>query len=42
VTPIIAAHIAEAFGLGSNFIVALAVYVVGLAVLKVGVKVEPS
>ena len=42
VTPIIAAHIAEAFGLGSNFIVALAVYAVGLAVLKVGVKVEPS
>jgi len=42
VAPIIAANVANAFGLGSNFIVALAVYVVGLVVLKVGVKVEPS
>jgi len=39
VAPIIAAHIADAFGLGSIFIVALAVYAVGLAVLKLGVKV---
>ena len=42
VAPIIAAHIADALGLGSIFIVALVVYVIGLAVFKVGVKVESS
>lgn len=42
VAPIIAAHIADAFGLGSIFTFALAVYVVGLVVFKVGVNMEPS
>jgi len=39
VAPIIAAYIAAAYGLGSIFFVALAVYAVGLAVLKFGVKI---
>ena len=37
--PLIAAYVADAFGLASIFIVALAVYAVGLAALKFGVKV---
>lgn len=39
VAPLIAAYIAFAFGLNSIFVVALVVYVVGLAVLKLGVKI---
>ena len=37
--PLIAAYIAYAFGLNSIFVVALVVYVVGLAVIKLGVKI---
>ena len=39
VAPLIAANIAETSGLGSIFIIALAFYAVGLAVLKLGVDV---
>jgi len=39
VAPLIAAYIAGAFGLVSTFIVALVIYTVSLAVLKLGVKV---
>jgi MFS family permease len=40
VAPMIAAYIADAFGLLSIFMVSLAVYVVGLFVLHFGVKVD--
>jgi MFS family permease len=36
--PIIAAYVANLYGLGSIFIVALALYFIGLAVFKFGVK----
>ena len=39
VAPLIAANVAEAFGMTSIFFVALAVYFVGLALLTLGVKV---
>ncbi len=39
VAPVIAAYIASGFGLTSIFIIGLAIYVGGLAVLKMGVKV---
>ena len=39
VAPLTAAYIAYAFGLTSIFVVALVVYVVSLAVLKLGVKI---
>jgi MFS family permease len=39
VAPVIAAYIASGFGLTSVFVIGLAIYLGGLAVLKVGVRV---
>ena len=39
VAPIVAAYVADTYGLASIFTVALAIYALGLAVLKLGVKV---